>query len=101
MAKFYGQVDGISKTSATRRGSASSGLKVTAQSYEGSIITRLLIDSNNGDTRVKIELAMDKSASSGDLMFNGTFEELKALFELGKDIEMGKVSITRHKNQKQ
>lgn len=94
MSKFYGMVRG-NRGAATRGGSANSGFKATAQSYDGSVITCL--DYNDADQlKVRIELA-DGSSTYGDTAFSGTFEELQEAFKLIKDIKEGKVSVTRHR----
>ena len=74
MSKFYGCVRG-NRGCATRGGSATSGFKASAQSYDGSVITYLDYDHDN-KLRVRIDLA-DGSSSYGDMKFSGTFEELK------------------------
>lgn len=58
MAAFYGTVDGMSKTQGTRRGSAASGIKVSAQSWNGSVVTELNYNSND-------ELVVTIGLSSG------------------------------------
>ena len=42
MSKFYGQVEGMAQTVASRRGS--SFIKSSAQSYDGSVIVRMHYD---------------------------------------------------------
>lgn len=41
MATFYGQVFGNAQTSASRQGSKNSGIRTSAQSWNGSIIVEL------------------------------------------------------------
>jgi hypothetical protein len=41
MARFYGIVNGYSKTVATRRGGTKSGLATTAASWSGAVLVRL------------------------------------------------------------
>lgn len=85
MSKFYGQVFGMSSTSASRRGG--SDIKVSAQSYDGSVITKLYY---NDAGKLMVEIETDKdSDSSGDTKFKGTFEEFNKLFdkkEINKEI---------------
>lgn len=73
MANFYGTVRGYARTVATRTGH--SGITTSAQSYKGSVITRLSYD-GNGNLVVEVE-ASNGSATSGRPMFRGTFEEFK------------------------
>lgn len=81
MATFYGQISG-NRGTASRLGSMQSGLKVSAQSWNGSVITQLSYDSK--DT-LKIKLSIDDGSSFyGETMFNGTLEELKAVLKKGK-----------------
>ena len=61
MSKFYGQVFGMSSTEATRRGG--SDIKVSAQSYDGSVITKLYYN----ETKLMVKIQTDKdSSSTGD-----------------------------------
>jgi hypothetical protein len=70
MAKFYGQVGG-NRGVATRTGS--SNIKTAAQSYDGSIITKL---SYNSENKLMVEIcADDYSTSYGVRVFYGTYEE--------------------------
>jgi len=73
MSKFYGQVFGASNTSASRRGH--SEIHVSAQSYDGSVITRMFYDRKD---RLIVDIQMsDGSSSYGDTVFHGTFDDLK------------------------
>jgi len=78
MSKFYGQVEGQASTVASRRGSANSGLKVSAQSWEGSVIVRLW-ENNEGETMVEIEKAEGSTSWCGDTLFWGKLKDLKKL----------------------
>lgn len=76
MSKFYGQVSGQAETTATRRGSKD--IKVSAQSWDGSIQTRLYYND-------KDELMVDLTYSDGSdfygyRLFYGTFKELLKKF---------------------
>lgn len=71
MSKFYGTVIGSADTAATRRGSDS--IKVAAQSWDGSIITKLRYN-KNGDLMVQIEHA-EGSETIGRTIFDGTINE--------------------------
>ncbi len=71
MAKFYGQISGSGNTVATKTGTERTGLKVSAQSYDGSVIVLMIGD------RVEIEIS-DTSSFTGSTYFYGTIEELKA-----------------------
>lgn len=96
MSSFYGMVRG-NRGAATRGGSANSGFKATAQSFDGSVITCLDYDSDH-KLQVRIELS-DYSNTYGDTVFDGSFDELKAAMQLLKEIRDGKVSITRHREK--
>lgn len=72
MATFYGSVQG-NRGVATRGGSRASGFKSTAQSYDGSVITRLSYNDKD-ELIVTIEVS-DYSAPYGTTIFTGTFEE--------------------------
>lgn len=71
MNKYCGQVRGQSETVASRRGSEDSGLRVPAQSYDGSVIIVM------HDDKVTIEIADGVSSFYGQSYFHGTIEELK------------------------
>jgi len=94
MSKFYGMVRG-NRGCATRGGSANSGFKASAQSYNGSVITYLDYDQNN-QLKVRIDLA-DGSSSYGDMKFSGTFEELKEALETWELLKTKKASLTIHR----
>ena len=81
MSKFYGMIQG-NRGAATRGGSANSGFKSTAQSWENSIINRLYYDSDN-NLRLTIEVA-EGSRTYGDEVFRGSFEEFKEMCEIYK-----------------
>lgn len=76
MAKFYGQVSGSANTTATRRGSAKSGIKASVQSWDGSVITELN-ENKDGKTIVSVSFSND-SSSYGREVFRGTISELVA-----------------------
>ena len=73
MSKFYGMVQG-NRGAATRGGSANSGFKATAQSWDGSVITMLDYDSNN-NLIVELQVS-DGSSIYGETIFKGSLEEL-------------------------
>ena len=76
MASFYGEVRG-NRGIAYRVGSRASGIKVSAQSFNGSIIVKL--DYNEaGELIAKISVDKTDSANCGDTIFRGTIEELCA-----------------------
>lgn len=73
MSKFSGQVQGSAQTPASRRGT--NDIEVSAQSWDGSVITRLHYDNEN---RLIVELFIgDGSSFCGQSYFYGTIEELK------------------------
>lgn len=74
MSKFYGQVLGSANTSASRRGYRN--IKVSAQSYDGSLITFLSYD-ENGKLCVDLDYNED-SSMYGRTVFSGTMDELLA-----------------------
>ena len=73
MSKFYGQVEGMAKTIATRRGSQY--IRTSAQSWNGSIITELMYNEKD-KLMVRIEIN-GGSSSYGNLLFYGTFDEFR------------------------
>ena len=95
MSKFYGMVVG-NRGAATRGGSDNSGFKATAQSYDGSVITRLSYNDDN-QLMVCIEMEDGRSSTYGDVVFHGTYDELKALFAEAKAIREKRASVTYHR----
>lgn len=75
MSAFYGSVEGQAKTIATRRGSKD--ITVSAQSWNGSIITRLYY--NNDDLMVDLRIG-EGSTAGGITVYSGTFSKFKTLF---------------------
>ena len=73
MSKFYGTVVGSANTPATRRGFED--IKVCAQSWEGSVITRMIYD-KDGNLIVEIQVS-DDSSTYGRTVFYGTLDEFK------------------------
>lgn len=82
MSKFYGTVVGSARTEATRRGF--DFIKVSAQSWDGSLITRMRYDS---DGRLMVELDRSKESTScwGKTIFFGTLDELEQKLK-GEDV---------------
>ena len=75
MSRLYGTLQGC-RGEATRCGSTTSGLRVSAQSYNGSLITYMNIN-DNGETVVKLKYSDDSSSCGDEIIFEGTLEELK------------------------
>ena len=73
MAKFYGQVFGKSGNAASRLGT--SGIRVSAQSWHGSVHTELWHNDEKG-LMVTISTSPD-SSPTGSVIFSGTFEEFQ------------------------
>lgn len=82
MAHFYGQVEGYRETRATRVGSKASGIKSSVQSYDGSVIVKMIDD--NGVTKVTIEIDGSNSSFYGQSYFHGTIDELKKALLKGR-----------------
>lgn len=81
MAKFYGTLKGC-RGEATRLGSALSGIKVSAQSCDGSIIVRMYQVEKDGEekTYCKIGYAEGSSSIIEKTVFEGTIEEFEKKF---------------------
>lgn len=80
MSKFYGQVEGMSSTVATRRGGKF--IKTSAQSYDGSIQTKLEYDDQNN---LIAEISMcEGTGFYGDRVYRGTFDNLKDILIRGE-----------------
>ena len=76
MAAFYGTVEG-NRGVGTRIGSKDSGMKVSAQSYDGSVVVRMWYNQDN-ELMVSIETA-DKSTNywTDKTIYRGKFNDLK------------------------
>ena len=80
MSKFYGQVSGASNTTASRRGHQD--IAVSAQSWNGSLQTRLFY---NNDNELMVDLSYSPDSSFyGKTIFNGKMEDLLKAIEVGK-----------------
>ncbi len=75
MSKFYGTVVGSARTEATRRGF--DNIRVSAQSWDGSLITRMRYDAD-GRLIVQLDRSNESSSCFGRTIFCGTLEELEA-----------------------
>ena len=75
MAKFYAQAQG-NRGLVHCMGSEASGIWTSAQSYDGSVITRLWYDSA-GNLMVQIQTNDSSSTCGQETLFSGSFLELK------------------------
>lgn len=78
MSAYYGQVRGNSETTASRRGTESSGLRVSAQSWGGSVIVVM----KSGIVDIEVSGGSD---FYGNTEFSGTIEELKQALRYWKE----------------
>ena len=76
MSRFYGQVEGMSTTVASRMGNKY--IKSSVQSYDGSIIMRL--DEFNGETKLTV-YHDDETSFYGNRIFYGSIAEFVNLLE--------------------
>lgn len=96
MSKFYSTIQGQAGE-ATRRGSSSSGIRASVQSYDGSLIARL--EDVEGQVILSLDTSDDSRSDCADRQFRGTIEEFNSICQLYKEIKEGKVSITRHREK--
>ena len=75
MAQFYGQVSGSAATTASRAGSKRSGIRASAQSWDGSVIVTAR-DGKDGAPVFGIEVS-DLSELYGEKLFSGSLDELR------------------------
>ena len=78
MANFYGTVQG-NRGMASRLGTKSSGLAVTAQSWDGSVIVRMYEE--DGRTIVYIGVGYGSTACSDATLYHGSIEGLQEKLE--------------------
>ena len=76
MSRFYGQVEGMSTTVASRMGNKY--IKSSVQSHDGSIIMRL--DEFNGETKLTV-YHDDETSFYGNRIFYGSIAEFVNLLE--------------------
>jgi hypothetical protein len=74
MAKFFGTVQG-GRGQATRLGHAGSGLKVSAQSWDGSVIVRLFTD-DKGEANCVIAVGAGSTQAGQHYLYNGPIKNL-------------------------
>ena len=74
MSRYYGTLKG-NKGVATRQGTSSSGLKVSAQSWNGSLITYIHDGPDDGEPIFDLMVSTG-SESVGHTIFSGTLDEL-------------------------
>lgn len=77
MAKFYGTLIGQAKTEATRRGSESSGIRASVQSWDGSCISSLRYN-QEGELIIDLSWNDGSSCYGSEHLFSGTIDELRA-----------------------
>lgn len=98
MSKFYGTVIGQANTCGTRRGSTD--IRTAAQSYDGSIITKLYYDDNEV---LKVRIGYSENSDTYTCWkspdFVGTFEDFKKLLQLAKDIKDGNAKVIHHRKK--
>ena len=99
MSRTYATLTG-GRSTLTQRGHRD-GVRVSCQSFDGSVIC-----SNRYDSNDKLELRIGTNEGSGTYTdwksndFVGTFEEFKQLLQLHQDIKSGRVSVVRHRKPK-
>lgn len=84
MSVFYGTVQG-NHGEATRQGSNVSGIRGSVQSWNGSIITSMWYDSNSGELCCCVKTNDGSSSCTGETIFRGTFDQLKAGLKLAQE----------------
>lgn len=99
MAKTYCTCIGM-RGEATRRG-GNNGVRVSAQSWDGSVIVKNWYDEND-QLRVMVGTNDGSSCHTdfNSVDFTGSLDELKELLKLHQDIKSGRVSVVRHRTRK-
>ena len=72
MSRFYGQVEGMARTRASRQGSDNSHIRASVQSWNGSIITELYYD--EADVLCIEVSSSEESSFRGRAVYNGPVE---------------------------
>lgn len=76
MSRLYGVIQGC-RGEATRCGSASSGIRASVQSWNGSLVSYMDLD-KDGKPVVTLKTSEDSSGYGSETIFVGSLEELKA-----------------------
>lgn len=80
MKTFYGQVEGIGQTRASRGGSKASGIESSVQHADVSFTTRMYLG-RQGELRLQARWREGASGFGGSLLFDGTPERYVAALE--------------------
>ena len=99
MAKTYCTCVGM-RGEATRRG-GNDGVRVSAQSWDGSIIVSNRYDGDQLMVRVGTNEGSSCYTDWKSNDFEGTLDEFKELLKLHQDIKEGRVSVVRHRKPKE
>jgi hypothetical protein len=75
MSKLYGSLQGC-RGEATRCGSASSGIRASVQSWNGSLVSYMDLD-KNGNPMITLKTSEGSSGYGSEIIFVGSLEELK------------------------
>jgi hypothetical protein len=75
MAEFYGSVQGA-RGEATRLGHGNTGLRTSAQSWEGSIIVNIYKNGSDGPVCVDISVTPDSAKRGGHTLYSGPIKNL-------------------------
>lgn len=80
MAKFYGTIKGARESVATKTGTRASGLRVSAQSWDGSVIVDLWED-EQGKAVFSLRFAEGSESVRGSEFLRATPAELREMVE--------------------
>lgn len=97
MAKFYATIQG-SRDPKTCTGT--DNIKACAQSYDGSVITRLIYIKDKLNVNICTNDHSDTYGDDYDSDICCTFDQFKDLLKLYNDIKDDKVSLVRHRTKK-
>ena len=97
MTKFYATIQG-SREPKTCTGAYD--IKASAQSYDGSVITRLVYIKDKLHVNICTNENSNTSGDDYDSCVCCTFDDFKDLLKLYNDIQSGKVSLVRHRKAK-
>ena len=75
MSKLYGSLQGC-RGEATRCGSASSGIRASVQSWNGSLVSYMDLD-ENGNPMITLKTSEGSSGYGNEIIFVGSLDELK------------------------
>lgn len=98
MSALYGTLQGC-RGEATRCGTKNSGIRVSAQSWNGSLIVNMDLN-EEGNPVVDIDTSDMSTSCWGNRQFRGSLKEFEEMCKLYNQIKSGEVSVVKHRKKR-